>query len=116
MVINRLSPLLLACTLLSFAAAAPDQGAAKDRAMARSPTDACLEYADRLSLGTALAFTKATLRMGGALRIVALGSSSTTGFGAFEKGTAFADVMKDELLRLHPGVAIDLINSGARSN
>jgi lysophospholipase L1-like esterase len=65
-----------------------------------------------LSLGAPLAFTKAKLRAGGALRIVALGSSSTTGFGTFWKGAAFPDVMKDELLRLHSGVTIELINSG----
>lgn len=106
------SPLLLACTLLSFAAAAQDQGVAQDPATSRGQADHCLKFADGLSLGAPLAFTRSKLRMGGALRIVALGSSSTTGFGAFGKGTAFPDVMKDELLRLHPGVAIDLINSG----
>jgi lysophospholipase L1-like esterase len=106
------SPLLLTCTLLSCATAAQGQGASHDRATSRSPADACLGFADTLSLGAPLAFTKRKLRTGGVLRIVALGSSSTTGFGAFGKGTAFPDVMKDELLRLHPGVTIELINSG----
>jgi lysophospholipase L1-like esterase len=110
--LHRFSALLLACTLLSFATAARDQGAAQGRATSRSAADACLGFSDRLSLGAPLAFTKPKLRTGGALRIVALGSSSTTGFGAFGRGTAFPDVMKHELLRLHPGVAIDLINSG----
>jgi lysophospholipase L1-like esterase len=106
------SPLLLACTLLSFATAAQGQGASHVRAPSRSPADACLGFADTLSLGAPLAFTKPKLRAGRVLKIVALGSSSTTGFGAFGKGTAFPDVMKDELLRLHPGVTIELINSG----
>jgi lysophospholipase L1-like esterase len=97
---------------LSFATAAQDQGAGQNRPTSRSPADACLGFADGLSLGAPLAFTKAKLRAGGALRIVALGSSSTTGFGTLGNGTAFPDVMKDELLRLHPGVPIELINSG----
>ena len=104
--------LLLACTLLSFATAAQDQGAAQSRPASPSPADACLGFAAGLSLGAPLPFTKAKLRAGGALRIVALGSSSTTGFGALGKGAAFPDVMKDELLRLHSGVTIELINSG----
>jgi len=105
-------PLLLACIWLSFATAARDQGTAQNRSKSRSAADACLEFADGLSLGAPLAFTKVKLRAGGALKIVALGSSSTTGFGTFRKGTAFPDVMKDELLRLHPDVTIELINSG----
>jgi len=107
------STLLLGWTLSSFATAAFGQGVVSHyRTTARSPTDACVGYADTLSLGAPLPVTKPKLRPGGALTIVALGSSSTTGFGAFGKGTAFPDVMKDELLRLHPGVAIKLINSG----
>jgi acyl-CoA thioesterase-1 len=104
--------LLLACTFLSFATSARDQGIAQTRPTSRSPAHACLEFAAGLSLGSPLLFTKAKLRAGGALRIVALGSSSTTGFGTLVKGTAFPDVMKAELLRLHPGATIELINSG----
>ena len=111
-----LRPLLLACTLSAFATTtviAQDQGGTQDRAAApRTPAHACLGYMGGLSLGASLGLTKAKLRAGGTLRIVALGSSSTTGFGAFGKGTAFPDVMKAELSRLHPGVAIELINSG----
>jgi acyl-CoA thioesterase-1 len=103
-------PLLLTCTLSIFATAAQDQ-AAHNRPTSRSPADACLGFAAGLSLGAPLAFTKAKLRAGGALRIVALGSSSTTGFGTLG-GAAFPDVMKDELLRLNPGISIELINSG----
>jgi acyl-CoA thioesterase-1 len=99
-------PLLLACALLGFATAAIAQN------RARSPVDACLGFAGGLSLGAPLPLAKTKLRPGGTLRIVAFGSSSTTGFGAFGKGTAFPDVMKDELLRLHPDVTIELINSG----
>src|SRR5579862_6674133 len=65
--------------------------------------DACLAYAAGLTLGAPLGFTQAKLRNGQPLTIAALGSSSTTGFGAFGKGTAFPDVMKQELMRLEPG-------------
>jgi lysophospholipase L1-like esterase len=109
-----LRPLLLACALLGFAtvAVAQGRGSTQDRATPRSPADACLGFAGGLSLGAPLALTKAKLRPGATLRIVAFGSSSTTGFGAFGKGTAFPDVMKNELSRLHPDVTIELINSG----
>ncbi|MGA8652917.1 MAG: hypothetical protein WB677_20295, partial [Xanthobacteraceae bacterium] len=100
--------LLLACTLSASSTAT----VAQDRAAPAAPAKACLGFASGLSLGTSLAFTRAKLRAGGPLTIVAFGSSSTTGFGAFGKGTAFPDVMKDELSRLHPGVTIELINSG----
>jgi len=106
---------LLSCGLWAFAATAiaQDQGAAPNRAAAaRTPADACLGFTGGLSLGASLGLTKAKLRPGGTLRIVALGSSSTTGFGAFGKGTASPDVMKGELSRLRPGVSIELINSG----
>jgi acyl-CoA thioesterase I len=46
------------------------------------------------------------------LRIIALGSSSTTGFGLLSSGGAFPDIMKQELLRLRPSAKIELINSG----
>lgn len=85
---------------------------AQDRGGPPTPAAACLAFKQGLSLGAPLSFTKAKLRAGGMLTIVALGSSSTTGFGAFGPGTAFPDVMKRELLRLHPSAQIELINSG----
>jgi acyl-CoA thioesterase I len=113
-------PLLLASALagLGMCASMPTAGLAQDRgggaehAAPGSPVEACLTFAGGLSLGTALPITKAKLHPGATLRIVALGSSSTSGFGAFGKGTAFPDVMKGELSRLHPGTAVELINSG----
>ena len=115
-----LRPLLIACALAGLgtgagfpaAAVAQGWGASADSAPARNPTEACLGFAGGLSLGAPLPITKSKLRPGATLRIVALGSSSTTGFGAFGKGTAFPEVMKGELLRLRPGVAVELINSG----
>jgi acyl-CoA thioesterase I len=74
--------------------------------------DACLAHAARLTLGASLRFTRTKLLTGQPLTIVALGSSSTSGFGAFGKGTAFPDVMEQELVRLEPGARIKVINSG----
>ena len=79
---------------------------------AQDPTDACLAFRSGLSLGAPLAYTKAKFDTGGTLTIVALGSSSTTGFGLFRSGGAFPEVMKRELLRLRPSARITLINSG----
>jgi acyl-CoA thioesterase I len=75
-----------------------------------SPAAACLTFKSGLSLGARLPFTKAKLRPGDTLIIVALGSSSTTGFLTF--GSAFPEVTKQELSRLHPSTHIDVINSG----
>jgi acyl-CoA thioesterase-1 len=87
-------------------------GGAQEQDRAAGPAAACLTFKKGLSLGTRLAVTKAKLQSGGALTIVALGSSSTTGFGTFGSGTAFPDVMKRQLLRLHPSVRVNVINSG----
>jgi acyl-CoA thioesterase I len=85
---------------------------AQTQADSPAPAAACLLFKEGLSLGAPLTATKAKLRTGGTLTIVALGSSSTTGFGAFGEGTAFPDVMKRELSRLRPSLSINLINSG----
>lgn len=77
-----------------------------------NPSDACLAFKQGLSLGASLGHTKAKLRAGKTLTVVALGSSSTTGFGTFGSGATFPDVMKQELLRLRPSARIELINSG----
>ena len=76
------------------------------------PSIACLSFKSGLSLGAPLAYTRAKLHGREPLTIVALGSSSTTGFGTFGTGAAFPDVMKAELLRLHPAARIGVINSG----
>ena len=83
---------------------------ALDRSGTLSPSDACLTFKSGLSLGVTLPFTKQKLRSGQTLVIVALGSSSTTGF--FSPGSAFPEVAKQELSRLHPSTRIDMINSG----
>jgi acyl-CoA thioesterase-1 len=73
---------------------------------------ACLAQAANLSLGAPLKYTRNKLRAGQPLTVVALGSSSTTGFGTFGKGTAFPDVMERELMRLEPAAQIRVLNRG----
>ena len=87
-------------------------GHAQGQAAAAAAGDACLAFKKGMSLGNSLARTRTKLQAGGTLVIVALGSSSTTGFGLLNSGGAFPDVMKQELLRLRPSARIELINSG----
>ena len=87
-------------------------GYAQNPGSPRSPSDACLAFTSGLSLGAPLPGIKAKLQAGKTIIVVALGSSSTTGFGTFRSGAAFPDVMKQELLRLRPYARIELINSG----
>ncbi len=105
----RFSGLLMLAPLLFLYGTASD---AQDQGGSGSPAAACLAFSRGLSLGAPLAHTRAKLQAGETLTIVALGSSSTTGFGTFGHGAAFPDVMKEELLRLHPFARIELINSG----
>jgi len=103
MIFCRLRELIL---LGSFLFVCNSAGYAQDQ------TNACLAFGSGLSLGAPLAYVKAKFDKGGTVTIVALGSSSTTGFGVFRSGGAFPDVMKRELLRLRPSAQIKLINSG----
>src|SRR5690349_2093647 len=77
-----------------------------------SPSDSCLKFANGLSLGAHLPRIRTKLKSGKPLTVVALGSSSTTGFGTFRSDAAFPDVMKQELSRLWPSAQITLVNSG----
>lgn len=98
-----LLPLLLVSNTVSYA---------QDPGVPGNPSVACLAFKYGLSLGAPLAHIKKKLRAGRTLTVVALGSSSTTGFGTFRSDAAFPDVMKRELLRLLPSARIELINSG----
>jgi acyl-CoA thioesterase I len=107
--IFHLPCLLLLAPLMAIFSTATE---AQDQVGPLSPAAACLGFQNGLSLGAPLASTKTKLRAGGTLTIVALGSSSTIGFGAFGAGTAFPNVMKQELSRLYPSARIEVINSG----
>jgi lysophospholipase L1-like esterase len=103
---NLFAKLFLALLTLSVCASVScAQGASAN------PSDACLAFKRGLSLGAPLTGIRAKLQSGKALTVVALGSSSTTGFGT-GSGGAFPDVMKRELMRLRPSARIELINSG----
>ena len=81
-------------------------------AAAGGPTniERCLAIAAPMDLGAALPHTRTKLRASQPLTIVALGSSSTSGFGGF--GRSFPAAMKGELSRRHPSLRITVINSG----
>ena len=81
-------------------------------AVAGGPTNVerCLAIAAGLNLGAPPSRTRIKLRTGQPVTIVALGSSSTSGFGTF--GPGYPEVMKAELSRLHPYLQIEVINSG----
>ena len=87
-------------------------GHAQAQPAAATAGDACLAFKKGMSLGTSLTRTRTKLQAGEPLVVVALGSSSTTGFGLLRSSGAFPDVMKQELLRLRPSARIELINSG----
>ncbi len=70
----------------------------------------CLSYAAQMNLGAPLPHTRALLKQGQAITIVALGSSSTEGFGTFDP--SYPEVLKAELKRRHPTLQVTMINSG----
>jgi len=75
-----------------------------------SNVDRCLAIAADMTLGAPLPKTRGKLRADQPITIVALGSSSTTGFGTF--GPGFPAVMKTELMRRHASLHVTVINSG----
>ena len=86
--------------------------ATAERAGAQSEAEACLTANRSLSLGAPLPRTQARLKAG-ALRIVAVGSSSTTGLWVvFSPEATYPQVMRRELAALRPGAQIEVINSG----
>src|SRR5262249_20702480 len=68
------------------------------------PSDAefCLAANQSLSLGASLPRTTARLKAGATLRIVAIGSSSTTGLWVTSRAATYPEVMRRELARLSP--------------
>jgi len=72
--------------------------------------DRCVALAADMSLGAPLPHTRDRLREGKEITIVAFGSSSTIGVGTF--GKSFPEVIKGELSRLYPSLAVHVIISG----
>ncbi|MGZ3348382.1 MAG: SGNH/GDSL hydrolase family protein [Xanthobacteraceae bacterium] len=78
------------------------------------PSDAeiCLTANENLSLGSALPRTTVRLDAGATVRIVAIGSSSTTGLWMARRTATYPEVMRRELARLRPSARIEVVNSG----
>jgi lysophospholipase L1-like esterase len=90
---------VLLATLLALAAPAAAQSG-------------CAAPAELTRLDAPLPRTAERLRSGARLRIVALGSSSTAGFGASAPGKSYPARLGAELRRRLPGHAIEVLNKG----
>jgi acyl-CoA thioesterase I len=77
-----------------------------------SDSEVCLAANRGLSLGAPLPRTMARLNAGDPVRIVAVGSSSTTGLWVLSPDATYPEVMRRELARLRPSARIEVINSG----
>lgn len=80
-------------------------------AVAESAAEFCLAANEAISIGVPLPRTAARLKAGG-LRIVAVGSSSTTGLWVLSLDSTYPQVMRHELAALRRGAQIEVINSG----
>ena len=78
---------------------------------AQSAAESCLAANPTPPLGAHLARSAARLKADRALRIVAVGSSSTTGLWVLSTAT-YPEVMRRQLSALRPGAKIEVINSG----
>jgi lysophospholipase L1-like esterase len=77
-----------------------------------SAAERCLAANRHLSLGVRLPRTAARLKAGGRLKVVAVGSSSTSGLWVLDPAATYPEVMRRELALLRPKVQVDVINSG----
>jgi acyl-CoA thioesterase I len=100
-----------AACLAALVIAAP-QGALAQVPARPSDAEACLAANRSLSLGAPLPRTTARLKAGDLLRIVAVGSSSTTGLWVLSSDATYPEVMRRELARLRPRTRIEIINRG----
>ena len=87
-------------------------GAAAQAPGQASAAELCLSANRHLALGASLPRTAARLKSGEALRIVAVGSSSTTGLWVVHTDGTYPEVMMRELAALRPQARIGVINSG----
>src|SRR5215468_2520448 len=87
-------------------------GAAAQTPAKPSDAEACLAANESLSLGASLPRTIARLNAAATLRIVAIGSSSTTGLWVVTQAATYPEVMRRELARLWPSARIEVVNSG----
>jgi len=95
-----------------FAAAMVAVLLAPSGALAQSAVDVCLAANRDLSLGAGLPRTGARLKAGAPMKIVAVGSSSTTGLWMLSSDATYPSVMQRELAALRPAARIEVVNSG----
>lgn len=98
--------------LVAAGVLAGPQGALAQWSAPPSPAETCLEASRSITLGAPLRRTSARIKAGDTLRIVAVGSSSTTGLWVLSADATYPEVMRRELMRLRPGLPVEIINSG----
>ena len=81
-------------------------------AFADNAAESCLAVRQMLSPGAALPRTTKIVKAGGALKIVAIGSSSTVGLWQSDPAATYPGVLKTELMRLKPALRLTVTNSG----
>jgi acyl-CoA thioesterase I len=86
--------------------------AAAAAAQAQSAAETCLAANRSLSLGAPLPRAATRLKAGEALRIVAVGSSSTSGLWMLNPDATYPEVMRREFAAMRPGMRVEVINSG----
>src|SRR2546423_4916252 len=78
-------------------------------AVADSAAEFCLSANEAISIGVSLPRAAVRLRAGG-LRIVAVGSSSTTGLWVLSLDSTYPQVMRRGLSALRPGAQVEVIH------
>ena len=100
---NLLVPACLGLLVAALSSAARAETAA---------AETCLAANRSLSLGVSLPRTAAHLKEGQSLKIVAVGSSSTTGLWMLSADATYPEVMGREITELRPATRVMVINSG----
>ena len=77
-----------------------------------SAAQTCLAANHGIALGVTLPRTAARLKAGDPFRIVAVGSSSTSGLGVLSGSSTYPEMMRRELMALQPRARIEAITSG----
>ncbi|HEY6993587.1 MAG TPA: SGNH/GDSL hydrolase family protein [Xanthobacteraceae bacterium] len=98
---------LLAGLVVMAAASAAAQAPAN-----LSDAEFCLAANRSLSLGAPLPRMAARFNAGQPVRIIAIGSSSTTGLWVLNPAATYPAVTRRELARLRPAAPVEVINSG----
>lgn len=98
-------------TLLLLAVLIEGAGPSQGQIFGPNVSETCLTANRDLSLGAPLPRATARLKPGGPFRVVAIGSSSTTGLWVLPPWT-YPEVMRQELMRLRPQSQVEAVNSG----